>query len=76
MASFQDLQSETARNKAVVAQAIEALSAVPAKVAAAVAAATASAGAVIDQSAFDALHADLKSTTDGLLAKLNETPAA
>lgn len=74
MANFQDLQAQVARNKVVVAQAIAALQSVPAKVAAAVAAATSANGA-IDQTAFDALHADLTATTDLLLAQL-DAPAA
>lgn len=67
MSNFQDMQAEVARNKAVVAQAITVINGIPAKVAAAVAAAT---DGAVDQSAFDGLVADIKATTDELVAVL------
>src|SRR5262245_44944924 len=73
MANFQDLQDQVARQKDVVSKALEVLKSVPEKVAAAVAQATAGA---VDQSAFDALHADIKAHTDALEAALEDKHAA
>jgi hypothetical protein len=68
MVSFQDLQNQVDRQKAVVLQAIAVINGIPAQVAAAVTAAT---DGAVDQSAFDNLFAELKASTDALAVALD-----
>ncbi len=65
MANFQDVKADSDRLKAAVPQIVAIVNGIPAKVAAAVAAAT---DGAVDQTAFDALAADLKDSTDKIVA--------